>query len=129
MPNYFASYETACRCGCGLNSVHPGTMDKLNIARESAGIPFILNSASRCATYNKRVGGKDDSAHIPDGLGYSYAVDIHADSSRERLIIVRSLLLSGFSRIGIGHRFIHVDDSPHKAGAVMWLYDENNNPI
>jgi uncharacterized protein YcbK (DUF882 family) len=89
----------------------------LNRAREIAKIPFIINSGYRTLAHNNKVGGLPDSSHL-----YGSAADIKVSSSRQRCVIVRALILAGFTRIGIGVNFIHVDSDPDKITNVMWLY-------
>ena len=92
-------------------------LQRLDEAREYAGIPFIINSAWRSEEDNKRVGGKPTSSHLK-GL----AVDIKATSSRQRGLILDALRSVGFSRIGIAKTFIHVDMDFDKDQDVTWLY-------
>lgn len=92
------------------------TLLKLFKAREMAQIPFIINSAFRTEQYNKFVGGLPSSSHLK-----GYAVDISAINSRQRFVIVKSLLDAGFPRIGIYPTFVHVDNDPHKPGPVIYL--------
>ena len=80
-------------------------------------IPFIINSAWRSADHNEKVGGKPDSSHLK-GL----AVDIKVTNSRQRFIILQSLIAAGFNRIGIAKTFIHVDGDNEKDPRVTWLY-------
>ncbi len=95
---------------------------KLENAREKAGIPFKINSGFRTEEHNEKVGGKQktDSSKGSSHL-YGYAADIAAKSGVERWKIVKSLIDSGFSRIGIAKTFIHVDSDPDKPSAV-WSY-------
>ena len=90
---------------------------KLQKAREIAGISFKINSGFRSIEKNKSVGGKAKSAHL-----VGKAVDIHCDSSRERAIILSSLMDAGFSRLGVGRTFIHADSDESKDQNVCWLY-------
>lgn len=92
-------------------------LQRLDEAREYAGIPFIINSAWRSEEDNKRVGGKPNSSHLK-GL----AVDIKATNSRQRGLILDALRSVGFSRIGIAKTFIHVDLDFDKDQDVTWLY-------
>lgn len=94
------------------------TLSMLDRARAIAKIPFVINSGYRTKAHNEAVGGKEDSAH-PKG----YAADIKCLTSRDRQIIVSALLKVGFTRIGIGKNFIHVDSDPSKPQNVIWLYD------
>ena len=90
---------------------------KLDEARAYADIPFIINSAYRDKEQNARVGGTPNSSHLK-GL----AVDIKAKDSRTRFIILDALFAVGFSRIGVGSTFIHVDASVDKDQNVVWTY-------
>ena len=81
----------------------------LNEARKMANIPFIINSGYRSKHHNSLVGGKSDSSHLK-GL----AVDIKCTNSRDRYIILHSLIYCGFHRIGINKSFIHVDMDERK---------------
>lgn len=90
---------------------------KLDRAREVAQIPFKINSAWRSVEENKDAGGKPNSSHLK-GL----AVDISVKDSRQRYIVLKSLIQVGFNRIGVAKTFIHVDDDKNKDSEVVWLY-------
>jgi len=90
---------------------------KLDKARELANIPFTINSAYRNADQNARAGGKPNSSHLK-GL----AVDIRANDSSTRYIVLNALISVGFNRIGVASSFIHVDDDKEKASNVIWTY-------
>jgi len=116
--NKFTDEEFACRCGCGLKGINTGTLERLNSARYLATIPFKITSGIRCSKHNLSVSKVGlNSPHLG-----GFAVDISAVHSRERFIILISLLLSGFTRIGIGSTFIHADDDPSKVEEVIWTY-------
>lgn len=95
----------------------PKLLLMLDTLRHFAGIPVVLSSGYRCQSYNKIVGGKPSSSHCK-GL----AVDIKATSSDQRYHYLRAAFLSGFSRIGIGSGFMHLDIDDSKASGVVWLY-------
>ena len=92
-------------------------LSKLDEAREIAQIPFVINSAWRSVEKNKEVGGKFNSSHLK-GL----AVDISVTNSRQRFVILESLIKVGFNRIGIADTFIHVDLDKEKSEKVIWTY-------
>ena len=92
-------------------------LDKLDEAREFAGIPFIINSAYRSPEKNKAAGGKPNSSHLK-GL----AVDIKSTDSRTRFLVLNALTRAGFTRIGIADTFIHVDYDFDKDQQVVWTY-------
>jgi uncharacterized protein YcbK (DUF882 family) len=113
---YFKKEEFECPC-CGMINIDHDFIYDLEEAREEAGIPFVIESASRCFKHNKAVGGVDSSAHCS-----GEAVDIVVNSSQARYKLLQALL-PRFRRIGIGKTFIHVDDDPTKPKEVCWLYD------
>jgi hypothetical protein len=120
--NFFPTYETECRCGCGVNNIDSNFMNMLNKAREIADIPFSLTSACRCPQRNKKEGGSSSSSHISTNRRKCKAVDISANTSRKRFIIIAALIKAGFTRIGVAKNFIHVDLDNSKPLRVMWLY-------
>ena len=114
--NFFSRNEEWCPC-CHSGGLVPDFREKLNKAREIAGVPFVLNSAYRCERHNAEVGGSETSAHL-----FGVAVDIRISDSRERFCVLKGLFAAGFHRIGIGKTFIHVDDDLTKPKEVCWLY-------
>ena len=92
---------------------------KLDEARETAGIPFKVNSGYRTPFHNTMVGGVKDSSHmnIP-----CCAVDIEAKDSKTRFLIISSAIKVGINRIGIGKNFIHLDSDITKSQDVTWHY-------
>ena len=114
---YFTDSEFECKCHCGKNNIDPDLVILLNEARELAKIPFVVSSGCRCGAHNRKVGGSPNSSHRT-GL----AADIEAGDSNTRFIIIQSLLQVGFSRIGIGRDFEHVDIDHGKDSMVAWIY-------
>jgi len=92
-------------------------LEKLDYARGNAGVSFKINSGYRTNKWNEKVGGRIGSSHIK-GL----AADIQAIGSRDRALIVKSLLDVGINRIGIAKTFIHCDVDKDKDQDVIWLY-------
>tara|TARA_R110000787_G_scaffold128491_5_gene240202 strand:+ start:2021 stop:2380 length:360 start_codon:yes stop_codon:yes gene_type:complete len=92
-------------------------LERLDLARDIAGFPFIINSGFRTVEHNKKIGGVKNSAHL---LGW--AVDIHCDNSRKRFELVDALYEAGYTRIGIGSSFVHADCDPEKTNHLIWLY-------
>lgn len=120
MPNkvkYFNRGEFACKCGCGLNKVQDSLLERLDVAREIAGVPFVIKSGYRCPQHNAAVGGVANSAHTR-GL----AADI-ACTAATKNIIVKGLIKAGFKRIGLGGNFVHADIDP-TLGNAIWTYDK-----
>lgn len=120
---HFSLNEFKCKCGCGLANPNPRLLERLNDGRERADIGFRLTSGSRCLNHNRNIGSKDTSSHVPKGDDeYTDAADIETKTSRDRYIILTALIQAGFTRIGFGDGFIHVDVDLHKADNVMWDY-------
>ena len=112
---FFKQREFACKCGCGYGlkdgDVSEELLQKLDQAREEAGVPFVIRSGCRCAKHNSsdRVKGAKESAHLT-GMAADIAVN-----DRNKAII-EAVLRKHFVRIGIGAKnFIHVDVDHQKA--------------
>lgn len=90
---------------------------RLDRLRSIAGIPVLLTSGYRCSEYNARIQGSPTSSHL-SGL----AMDISCSDSSHRYIYLRAAIVVGFTRIGIGKTFIHLDVDPEKEPGVVWLY-------
>jgi len=115
---YFKEVEfKACTPPCSLQDMKQETMNKLDKAREIAGIPFVLNSAYRSPEWERDHDRTGKGAHP-----HRHAVDIRCNTYQNRMKIVQALLAVGFRRIGIGRTYIHVDDDPTKAQDVIWDY-------
>ena len=91
-------------------------LNKLDEAREYAGIPFVINSAYRSPTHPLSI-KNPTSSHIK-GL----AVDISVKDSNTRFKVLDALIAVGFTRIGIASSFIHVDLDFDKSQGVIWTY-------
>ncbi len=115
---YFKAEEFNCKCGCDRNTMKLALLNRLEEAREKAGVPFRITSGCRCSGHNKRIGGVKGSAHVE-----GKAVDIWVRSNKMRFRIITGLLLAGFERIGIHKSFIHADVATERSvGATMYLY-------
>ena len=115
---YFKLSEFASPDEAGSGSkMNKAFLEKLDYARHNAGVPFVITSGYRTEARNKLVGGRVGSSHLK-GL----AADISYNGSRERYLIVSSLLDVGINRIGIHKTFVHCDVDNLKDEAVIWLY-------
>lgn len=118
MSKYFKDSEfKRCSPACSIDDMNPETLDRLDQAREYAGIPFVLNSAYRSSAHDKSKGRSGTGAHT---LGR--AVDIRCNTSTNRWKIISALIKAGFTRIGVANTYIHADDSPQHAQNVIWTY-------
>jgi len=111
----FSEFDSPDEIGSG-NQMNKDFLKLLDIARESAMIPFKINSGFRTVAHNVKCGGVSNSSHLK-----GYAADISCTSSAQRIKILTSLFEVGFTRIGISKSFIHVDNDFKKTDSV-WLY-------
>jgi uncharacterized protein YcbK (DUF882 family) len=91
-------------------------LDKLEHAREIAGIPFKITSGYRTKERNEQVGGVPNSSHL-----IGVAADIAVGSGNERYVILNALIKAGFKRLGVAKTFIHCDTDRNKSNSV-WTY-------
>jgi len=94
----------------------------LDEARNCAGMPFHINSGFRTKEHNQSLRNRGfkavkNSAHLK-GL----AADIRCKTSRERWLIIDSLIFAGFKRIGVGKTFVHCDTDKTKTQDLIWDY-------
>tara|TARA_R110002110_G_C12904368_1_gene665344 strand:- start:122 stop:496 length:375 start_codon:yes stop_codon:yes gene_type:complete len=121
--NYFklSEFDSPDVKGSGSN-MSLEFLEMLDEARDIAEIPFRITSGFRTQEHHDdltRRGYKTSktSSHLK-GL----AADIAVTSSKNRYIVFNSLLLAGFTRIGIANNFIHVDLDEDKTQEVVWTY-------
>lgn len=97
-------------------------LSRLDMLRYRYNQPIILNSAYRCPSHNKSVGGVSDSPHT-QGLG----VDIRCDR-QNAYTLLKYIMMMQFSGVGISQkgdsRFIHIDDQIEnsKGTRPCWLW-------
>ena len=113
---YFKESEFNCHC-CGQNKMDNEFLNRIDSARDLAGVPFKINSGYRCKKHNKEIGSNQTSSHVK-GL----AADIGINTSSQRFAILTALIEVGFKRIGIARTFIHVDLDKNKTQKVLWTY-------
>ena len=115
---HFDKSEFFCKCGRKHDQqlVSDRLVCMLDLAREKAGVPFVINSGYRCPEHNKEIGGVKNSAHTK-GL----AADILTGGSERRYVIVKALIEVGFRRLGFGRGFVHADIDETKPFPVIFL--------
>lgn len=116
---YFTAREMRCKCGCrsGAELMDVGLLRKLDKARELYAMPIVINSGYRCKIHNRAVKGGTQSSHL-----VGKAVDIRVKTDLSRYALMICLMAVGFTRIGIGKGFIHVDVDETKNNKRMWIY-------
>ncbi len=122
MTNYFGVSEYICKCGCGLDKLHPSALLRFNDVRFYYGKPLIVNSGCRCTEHALSLGISISSAHSPQKDGYTYALDFKCDNSTDRLNLIKAGIKAGCTRIGVSSGFMHMDFSPYHSLNVMWTY-------
>ena len=121
---YFTLEEFSCPTlpNSGVN-MDSDFLQKLDNARQIAGIPFKINSGYRTQEHHnsiyKKLGKEPTkSAHL-----IGKAADIHCTDSKSRFVIISALLDAGISRVGISSTFIHCDIAEKgKTQNVIWTY-------
>jgi zinc D-Ala-D-Ala carboxypeptidase len=96
--------------------LQPELVEKLDRAREVAGVPFIITSGFRDEEHNRNLGGAPNSAHLR-GL----AVDLNVVDSFTRYRVVFGLLAAGFLRVEVSPRHVHADCDSSLPHPVLFL--------
>lgn len=99
--------------GSGAN-MNPIFLQKLDKARQLAGIPFIITSGFRTPAWESYRGRSGKSAHT---LGM--AVDVSYQTTEQRDQIIKAAIAAGITRIGIASNFVHLDIAD-KADPVLY---------
>jgi len=105
--------ELRCPC-CGETIIDDAFLARLRLAREIAGVPFVINSGYRCEKHNKEVGSTSQN-HVE-----GKAADIQSINGPSRGRILKGLYKAGFKRVGIAKTFIHADSMDTVESC--WLY-------
>lgn len=109
---HFSPRELACKCGvhCQGEYVHDEDfLDGLERLRDVAG-PLRISSGRRCALHNAAVGGAPLSQHK-----LAIAGDI-ALAGHDPIALARLAVAAGFTGLGFGRSFLHVDRRAKRAG-------------
>ena len=102
-------------------------LNKLVLLEKRTGYAVLknINSAVRSYYWNKKVGGVSNSAHL---ITKCKAVDIHAPTRNIRNLLVVQAYNLGFTRIGVGKTFVHLDVDQSKPQYVAWGYPSGTQP-
>ena len=102
-------------------------LNKLLLLEKRTGYAVLknINSAVRSRYWNKKVGGVSNSAHL---ITKCKAVDIHAPTRTIRNLLVVQAYNLGFTRIGVGKTFVHLDVDQSKPQYVAWGYPSGTTP-
>lgn len=121
---YFKHSEFGCPFGGEATGLKMNLefLELLDEAREIAEIPFKITSGYRTKEYNEDLIKRGYKASKNSSHLKGLAADISVKDSKSRFIVFNSLLLAGFTRIGIADTFIHVDLDLEKTQNVIWTY-------
>lgn len=123
-PRYFTAAEfMRCSPPCDIANVSSKLLRMLDALRVKCDFPLMVTSAFRSSAYDKSKGRSGVGMHTK-GL----AVDIFCTDSRRRFLIIKNAIDLGFTGIGIGAGFIHLDirtpnnslDGP--TAPLLWTY-------
>lgn len=121
MKDFFSQPEfSRCDPPCKKGDMDKDFMNRLNVARFISDVPYVLTSAYRPVEHEKAQGRDGTSSHTK-----GIAVDIVSTTGGQRMAILRGLMAAGFTRIGIGEDFIHVDSDPDKVQKFIFTYYDN----
>lgn len=122
LSKHFRAEEFLCPCGeCDGGTMSMFFINRLEVARALAKVPFIITSGYRCRAHNTAIGGANLSAHM-----YGLAADILAEDAHTRFLIVKALIQVGFTRIGIYEKHIHVDYDRKCRQDIIFVVIDNN---
>lgn len=107
---------------CSEKDLNPKLLDMIRMAQKMSGFQWTLTSAFRSQQWERDHGRKGTSSHCR-GL----AVDVSTIDSHTRFKVVTAALLSGFPRVGIGKRFVHLDIDETKAHPIIFHYYDPQN--
>lgn len=111
---HFNRHEFACRCGCGFAVVDKQLNEVLEAIRHHFDRPLIINSACRCADYNKKVGGAKKSQHVLGMAADITVMNVHPDSVADYVENVHKACSTGrydsFTHIDVRNVVAHWDE-------------------
>lgn len=113
----FAFDFSKCYPPCSESDMDENFLKQLEAAWEF--YPFKLNSAYRSPQWERAHGRRGTSAHC-----VGRAVDISTKDSRTRWCVFDALVRAGFTRIGIGKTFLHVDNDVNASRPERCLFLE-----
>ena len=118
LDKYFNSDELECGCGCGA-MITEKAFDAITALRRSYGKPLHINSAARCETHNKAVGGVANSRHFT----HRDAFDVRIGGGKNEIpYFIHKAVLAGFKGFGLlnlDNATLHID---MRDVYTMWTY-------
>lgn len=102
--------------------IHPELLRKLVEMEMLLERKVDINSGVRTKRWNNILRKRGLKAVLNSAHIHKYAADIRIHSSQERMEVLEAALEVGFSRIGVGKTFVHVDVDPDKPQETLWTY-------
>lgn len=116
---HFYYHELQCPC-CMRCEYDDEFLRKLELVRVEYGKAMTPTSGCRCPIHNQKVGGAADSLHLMVlPVQKSRAVDIAVANKWDRYKLVELALKHGFTGIGIGADYIHIDT--RTTTPIIWI--------
>lgn len=115
IPKYFSPSEFRCGNDIVFDKMDNNVVVLIDKLRRRINKPIIITSSYRTKEHNAKVGGSTNSQHL---LGK--ALDIVCTDSNYRFLVIKEAFRLGFTGIGVGSNFIHLDIRDKKS--VMWTY-------
>lgn len=110
---HFKKSEFECKCGCEMPvEVQENLIElckELEVIRQYSKTPLKINSAYRCPSHNKSIGGVSKSQHILGNAADIVAIGILPNNTR---VMMEHLIYDGYlSQGGVGtyNSFTHYD--------------------
>jgi len=114
MFRYFKREEFDCK-ETGENEMSDRFLSLLDDLRHRCAFPFVINSGFRSVKHSKEVVKDEPGMHTK-----GEAADIRVSGGRQRYLLVENAMECGFTGIGVGKTFIHVDLRGNQL--MMWGY-------
>lgn len=113
--------KLVCTCGhpdCDGRSISQEHLNRLQLARDIAGVPFVLTSGGRCPHHPDELHRTTPADHQKQQAG-----DI-AVTGATRGIVVQAGLAAGCNAIGVAKTFVHLGYRPElpPGHLTMWVY-------
>lgn len=83
----------------------------------AGGQPLVITSGFRCLAHNREVGGVPGSPHTE-----GKAADIGCSNGFRRYELVSAAVRAGFTGIGVGVTYVHVDVDKGPFRPSLWGY-------
>jgi len=112
----FKKSEFECKCGCEMPNDVLGTIrvlaEHLQAIRDTSKAPILINSAYRCPSHNKAIGGVSNSQHV---LGKASDIVVEGFTPNEVANTIENMLRNEYNpNLNIGglgryNTFTHID--------------------